>query len=326
MNIRFLITLSLMGSPVSGRTVDAAAQVQVRVGDPRRATYSELHEALKAGTSAADSVQRILQSTSPRRLWGFMRAAVRGDGDWNSGLLGLTRLAELRSRAYADSAARMQQRLKTAEFPPFPNNPGLRADDVEPSLQAIVLERRRATEGDSAVLADILRRIPTKRYNYGDAWVLGRLGAGALDSVVGRFRTADTEEFRVRYLTLLSYFTDPDLIPLLTKVYVSPDSFGIPKRYAIRASDGLLWIGTRESLHGLLDARGEARRRGVYADSSLTRGGYDFLANDSSAVISRTGQWLTSWLERLPVGPATSRCGSGSREARCQQQRVGPPS
>jgi hypothetical protein len=265
------------------------------------------------GTPAADSVQRILRSTSPSRLWRLMRAAVRGDGDWNSGLLALTRLAELRSPAYADSAARLQERLQTAEFPPFPGNPGLRAEDVEPSLQAIVLERRRAVQGDSAVLADILQRIPTKRYNHGDAWVLGRLGAGAADSVAHRFRKADSEEFRVRYLTLLSYFTDPGLVPLLTKVYVSPDSFGIPKRYAIRASDGLLWIGTRESLRALLKARLEARSRGTYADSSLARGGYDFLANDSSAVISRTGQWLTKWVADLPVNLR-------------QQQRVGPAS
>jgi hypothetical protein len=147
-----------------------------------------------------------------------------------------------------------------------------------------------------------------------------------VDSVVERFRKADTEEFRVRYLTLLSYFTDPGLIPLLTMVYVSPDSFGIPKRYAIRASDGLLWIGTRESLRALLDARAEARVRRVYADSILARGGYDFLANDSSAVISRTGQWLTTWIERLPASPASFGCEGSSKKARCQQQRVGPAS
>ncbi|HET6836736.1 MAG TPA: hypothetical protein VFH24_01770 [Gemmatimonadales bacterium] len=299
MNMRFLVTLGLLGSAIVAKPIEAAAQVQVRVGDPRRATYSELHEALKAGTPAADSVQKILSSTSPRRLWGFMRAAVQGQGDWNSGLLALTRLAELRSRAYADSAVRMQQRLKAAEFPPFPDNPGLRAEDIEPSLQAIVLERRRAVEGDSAVLTDILQRIPKKLYNHGDAWVLGRLGAGAMDSVAARFRTAESDEFRVRYLTLLSYFTNPGLIPLLSKVYVSPDSFRIPKRYAIRASDGLLWIGTRESLRALLEARAEARSRRTYADSSLARGGYDFLANDSSAVISRSGKWLTMWIAEL---------------------------
>ena len=279
----------------------AEAQVQVRVGERGRGTYSELHEALKAGTPAADSVQAILRSRSPSRLWRRMRAAVEGTGDWNAALLALTRLAELRNPAYADSASMMQQRLKAAEFPPFPGNPGLKAEDVQPSLQAIVLERRRALKGDAAVLADILRRIPSKDYDHGDAWVLGRLGAGAADSLAARFRSADSEEFRVRYLTLLSYFTDPKLIPLLTRVYVAPDSCGIPKRYAIRASDGLLWIGTRESLEALLAAREEARRRGIYADSSLARGGYDFLANDSSAVISRTGRWLTKWVEQLPA-------------------------
>ena len=277
----------------------AEAQVQVRLGEPGRATYSELHEALREGTPAADSVLTILHSKAPARLWRRMRAAVNGTGDWNSGLLALTRLATLRSRAYADSAARLQHRLERGGSPPFPANPGLKAEDLQPSLQAIVLERRRAVQGDAAVLADILARIPTKRYDHGDAWVLGRLGAGAADSVAARFRSADSEEFRVRYLTLLSYFNDPQLIPLLSRVYVAPDSFGIPKRYAIRASDGLLWIGTPASLQALLDAREEARRRQVFADSSLARGGYDFLANDSSTVISRTGKWLTQWLQDL---------------------------
>jgi hypothetical protein len=296
--VRFLwVGLVAVGSSVDPAA--AVAQVQVRIGDPRRATYSELHEALKEGTPAADSMLMIQRSQSPARLWRRMRAAVGGTGDWNSGLVALTRLAQLRSAAYADSAARMQRELKRAPSPPFPDNPGLKAEDLEPSLQAIVLERRRGVKGDSAVLADILARIPSKNYNHGDAWVLGRLGAGAADSVAARFRSADSEEFRVRYLTLLSYFTDPKLIPLLARVYVAPDSFGIPKRYAIRASDGLLWIGTRRSLQTLLDARAEAARRGAYADSSLARGGYDFLANDSSAVISRTGKWLTRWVEEL---------------------------
>jgi hypothetical protein len=291
-----VLTVALVMLMGSGQ---AAAQVQVRLGAPGNATYSELHEALREGTPAADSVLSLLHSKAPARLWGRMRAAVNGTGDWNSGLIALTRLATLRSRAYADSAARLQRRLEGGDSPPFPANPGLKAEDLQPSLQAIVLERRRAVEGDAAVLADILARIPTKRYDHGDAWVLGRLGAGAADSVAARFRAADSEEFRVRYLTLLSYFTDPKLIPLLSRVYVTPDSFGIPKRYAIRASDGLLWIGTRASLQALLDAREEARRRQVFADSSLARGGYDFLANDSSAVISRTGKWLTQWVQEL---------------------------
>jgi hypothetical protein len=275
------------------------AQVQVRVGEPGRATYSELHEGLHEGTPAADSVLKIYRSKNPAWLWGQMRAAVSGTGDWNSALVALTRLAMLRTRAYADSATRLQRKLAGGDSPPFPSNPGLTAEDLQPSLQAILLERRRALKGDAPVLADILSRIPTKRYDHGDAWVLGRLDAGAVDSVAARFRTADTEEFKVRYLTLLSYFTDPKLIPLLSEVYVAPDSFGVPKRYAIRASDGLLWIGTRASLEALLAAREKARARRTYADSSLARGGYDFLANDSSAVISRTGKWLTEWIEEL---------------------------
>ena len=277
----------------------ANAQVQVRVGVPGRATYSELHEALRNGTPVADSVKTILRAKAPGPLWRQLRRTIDGQGDWNSALLSLTRLAELRTAAYADSAARLLSFLESGGSVPFPSDPGLKPEDLEPSLQAIVLERRRQVEGDPAVLGDILSRIPSRKYNHGDAWVLGRLGAGALDSVISRFRSADTEEFRVRYLTLLSYFTDPKIIPLLARVYVAPDSFGIPKRYAVRASDGLLWVGTRGAMTALLQARARARAQGTYADSSLARGGYDFLANDSSTVISRTGKWLTRWVEAL---------------------------
>jgi hypothetical protein len=282
-----------------GGTGSAHAQVQVRVGVPGRATYSELHEALRLGTPRADSVLRIQRLRSPARLWRIARTAIGGNGDWNAGLIALTRLAELRNAAYADSARRLRATIERAEGNPFPQNPGLTPDDVTPSLQAIVLERRRAVQGDSAVLADILGRLQSKSYDHGDAWVLGRLGAGAKDSLTARFLSAGNEEFKVRYLTLLSYFTDPALIPLLGRVYAAPDSFGLPKRYAIRASDGLLWIGTRESLQTLLDARARARERGVYDDPSLRHADLDFLASDSSAVISRTGRWLTDWVESL---------------------------
>jgi hypothetical protein len=247
---------------------------------------------------------RVLRIQSPRRLWRVARTAMDGNGDWNAGLVALTHLAELRSPAYADSARRLRARLEQAEGPPFPHNPGLVADDITPSLQAIILERRRATQGDSTVLADILSRLASKQYDHGDAWVLGRLGAGARDSLWARFRSADSEEFRVRYLTLLSYFTDPALIPDLADVYAAPDSFGIPKRYAIRASDGLLWIGTRESMQALLDARAAARAHGVYDDPSLRHADLDFLGSDSSSVISRTGKWLTEWIQELPAKEA----------------------
>jgi hypothetical protein len=289
------LVLLLSAGPVS-------AQVQVRLGVPGRATYSELHEALRAGTPAADTVRRIQRTQSPARLWRMAMAAIRGTGDWQVGLLALTRLAELRSEVYADSARRLQATIEHAEGNPFPGNPGLRPEDVAPSLQAVLLERRRAVEGDSAVLADILGRLESKRYDHGDAWVLGRLGAGAADSLTARFFAADSTEFKVRYLTLLSYFTDPALVPFFARVYAAPDSFRLPQRYAIRASDGLLWIGTRESLRALLDARAAARARGVYDDPSLRHADLDFLGNDSSAVISRTGKWLTAWLAELKPG------------------------
>ena len=299
MKIGFGLGLGMLLTLAAG---PARAQVQVRLGVPGRANYSELHEALRPGTPAADTVRRIQRIRSPARLWRMVMAAVRGSGDWQSGLIAVTRLAELRSKAYADSARRLQTTIETAEENPFPENPGLKPEDVVPSMQAVILERRRAVEGDSAVLADILGRLKTKRYEHGDAWVLGRLGAGAADSLSARFLSADSAEFKVRYLTLLSYFTDPSLVPLLARIYAAPDSFGLPKRYAIRASDGLLWIGTRESLQALLDARAAARARGVYDDPALRHAGLDFLGSDSSSVISRTGRWLTAWVAEL--GPA----------------------
>jgi hypothetical protein len=295
------VTFALMAL---GRGGTADAQVQFRLGVPGRATYSELHDGLRLGTPRADSMLRVLRIRSPARLWRIARSAMDGNGDWNAGLLALTHLAELRSAAYADSARRLRARVEQAQGPPFPRNPGLVADDITQSLQAIILERRRVTAGDSAVLAGILGRLASKQYDHGDAWVLGRLGAGAKDSLWARFRSADSEEFRVRYLTLLSYFTDPALIPELARVYAAPDSFGLPKRYAIRASDGLLWIGTRESMQALLDARAAARARGVYDDPSLRHADLDFLGSDSSSVISRTGQWLTEWIQQLPAKEA----------------------
>jgi hypothetical protein len=299
--IAFALGLGL-GLPLVLTAADASAQVQLGLGVPGRTTYSELHDGLRSGTPAADSVRRIQRVKSPAVLWRMGMAAVRSSGDWQSGLIAFTRLAELRSAAYADSAHRLRTTIETAQENPFPENPGLKPEDVLPSLQAVILERRRAVEGDSAVLADILGRLASKRYDHGDAWVLGRLGAGAADSLWGRFRSAESEEFRVRYLTLLSYFTDPALVPRLARVYAAPDSFSLPKRYAIRASDGLLWIGTRESLQALLDARAAARARGVYDDPSLRHADLDFLGSDSSSVISRTGKWLTVWLGELGAG------------------------
>ena len=269
------------------------------MGDPGRSTYSELHEALRPGTRAADSVLAVLRENRPGALWRRVGAALRGDVAWNDAPLALARLAELRDRAYGDSAARLGRAIEAGEVE---GPPGQDPMDLLAPLRAVELERGRAERGDAEVLREILAMIPSGRYGVGEAWVLGRLGRAASDSVRARFLAADGAELKVRYLTLLSFSSDTGAIPLLARVYAAPDSFGIPPRYGSRASDALLWIGTGSSLVALLDARRRARERGVYAAPELSRGGYDFLANDSSAVISRTGKWLTQWVKELRPG------------------------
>ena len=234
------------------------------------------------------------------------RAAATGTAAWSrspgwpSSATGPTRTARAASRARGS---------RRAEENPFPENPGLKPEDVVPSLQAIILERRRAVEGDSAVLADILGRLAVQA-----ATTTATPGCSAGSARArrtrssARFRSASSEEFKVRYLTLLSYFTDPQLIPLLARVYAAPDSFGLPKRYAIRASDGLLWIGTRESLQALLDARAAARARGVYADPGPAArrprfSGERQLVGDQSDGEVADGRGWRSWSSagRVPV-------------------------
>jgi hypothetical protein len=277
----------------------ADGQVLIRIGEPDRATYSELHEGLRAGTPAADSARAVLREKQPAVLWRRMRAALAGRAGWNDAPLALTRLAELRDRAYADSAANLSRAIEAGVVKAPPGqDPG----DLLAPLRAVELERARETRGGAAVLKELLALIPTRQYGLGEAWVLGRLGRPASDSIAARFLAAEDNELKVRYLTLLSFADDTAAVPLLKRVYAAPDSFGVPPRYASRASDALLWIGTRSSLAALLEARDQARRRGVYAAPELGRGGYDFLANDSSAVISRTGKWLTAWMEELGPG------------------------
>ncbi len=289
-----LLTL-LVGS--AGR---AEGQVLIRVGDPGRATYSELHEGLRPGTPAADSARAVLGEKRAAVLWRRVLAALGGAAAWNDAPLALTRLAELRDRGYADSAAKLSRAIQAGQVD---GPPGQDPADLLAPLRAVELERARAVRGDPAVLKEILAMIPTREYGVGDAWVLGRLGRAGADSVQARFLAASDPELKVRYLTLLSFSADSSAIPLLHRVYAAPDSFDVPPRYASRASDALLWIGTRSSLAALLDARKQARARGVYSAPELSRGGYDFLANDSSAVISRTGKWLTEWIAEL--GPGT---------------------
>lgn len=281
------------------RPEPAVGQVLVRVGEPGRATYSELHEGLRAGTPAADSVLVLLREDRPEVLWRRVHAALADSAPWNDAHLALTRLAELRSPAFADSAASLARRIEAGEADA---PPGRDPADLLPPLRAVQLEHARAVRGDAALLRELLDLVPTGDYGLGEAWVLGRLGAGAADSLRARFLAAPAPELKVRYLTLLSFSDDTTSIPLLARVYAAPDSFGVPPRYGSRASDALLWIGTRASLQALLDARERARALGSYADPALRRGGYDFLANDSSAVISRTGKWVTEWLDDLAPG------------------------
>jgi len=284
--------LAMAAAPLEG-------QVLIRVGDPGQATYSELHEGLRPGTPAADSARAVLREKRPAVLWRRMTSALGGAAAWNDAPLALTRLAELRDRAYADSAAKLSRAIEAGEVD---GPPGQDPADLLAPLRAVELERARATRGDPAVLKEVLAMIPTRQYGVAEAWVLGRLGRAANDSIQARFLAAADTELKVRYLTLLSFSADTAAIPLLARVYAAPDSFGLPPRYASRASDALLWIGTWSSLAALLDARERARARGVYAAPELSRGGYDFLANDSSAVISRTGKWLTEWVKELRPG------------------------
>lgn len=271
----------------------AAAQVQIRLGDPSRADYSELHEGLRAGTSAADAVSRILGEPHASRLGQILQQALDDRRPWNDGLLALTRLAELRVPAWGDSARLM---LTSIEDERLRVPPGRDRWDLVQPLRALLLELERASKSDNALRDEILGRVPAGEYGLAEAWVLGRLAPPAADSLRARFLAASDEQLKVRYLTLLSFSTDTANIPLLARVFAAPDSFGIPLRYGARASDGLLWIGTRGALAALQRAREVARTRGVYADSQLMRDGFDFLANDSAAVVARTGKWLDEWL------------------------------
>jgi hypothetical protein len=272
------------------------AQVQIRLGDSTHITYSEIHEGLRPDSPAADSVRRILAAPSSRGLWRLVRKAAEGQVDWNTGLLALNRIAELREPRSMDSVIRWRRRLVNQEIPP---PPATDLNDLLPGLRAVQLELMRKRVGDLGVLKDLLPRIPDGHYDLGDAWVFGRLGAGAADSVAARFIATSDQALRIRYLTLLSFSQDTSLIPLFQRIYAAPDSFGLPLRTGQRASDGLLWIGTRRSLQALLDARAAARARGTYADPKLNHADLDFLGNDSSVAVSRTGRWVTEWLEAL---------------------------
>jgi len=291
---RKLTLVAMFLAMVAGRP--AAAQVQIRIGDPARTTYSEIHEALRDSTPAADSARRILTASSSRTLWPIVMRMMRGTVNWDTGVLALTRIAELREPASADSVRVWRKRIADHQIP---SPPAIDQADALPAFRAIELELARVKQGDLAVLGDLLTRIPDGSYDLGDAWVFGRLGDGAADTLASRFLATSDQGLRIRYLTLLSFSRDTALIPLLARIYVAPDSFNLPLRIGTRASDGLIWVGTKRSVEALLDARAAARARGTYADPRLGHANLDFLGNDSSQVISRTGRWLTEWMQRL---------------------------
>jgi hypothetical protein len=282
-----------VAAPVSG-------QVQVRLADSVRATYSELHDGLKMGSASADTVARVMALSNPAVLWRKSGQALAGKIPWNEGLLALTRLAELQKPAYADSAEQLMHRIIEGEVK---GPPGIDPGDLIEPLRTIVLQVERVKLGDAAMRTRILDAVPSGKYGLADAWTLGRLGGGTSDTLMALFKATPDENLKVRYLTLLSFSDDPVATPFLASIYESPDSAGIPPRAATRASDALMWIGTKQSLQALLDARDAARTRGVYAAAALSRDGYTFLENDSSAVISRTGKWLTEWIGVLQPWP-----------------------
>ena len=292
--------LVLLAGMALAAVTPMSAQVQIRLADSVRATYSELHDGLKMGSASADTVARVMGTSNPAILWKKSGQALAGTIPWNEGLLALTRLAELQKPAYADSAEQLMHRIMEGEVQ---GPPGIDPGDLIEPLRAIVLQVERVKVGDAAMRARILEAVPGGKYGLADAWTLGRLGGGTSDTLMALFKAAPDENLKVRYLTLLSFSDDPVATPFLAAIYESPDSAGIPARAATRASDALLWIGTKQSLEALIAARDIAKTRGVYAAPALSRDGYTFLENDSSAVISRTGRWLTDWTATLKPWP-----------------------
>ena len=61
--------------------------------------------------------------------------------------------------------------------------------------------------GDAAVLNELLAKVPTREYDVGDAWVLGRI-PGSSDSIQAGFLAASDTELKVRWLTLLTFSAD----------------------------------------------------------------------------------------------------------------------
>ena len=261
MTIRFGIGFGILLSLAAG---PARAQVQVRLGVPGRANYSELHEALRPGTPSADTVRRIQRIRSPAPLWrmAWRRSAV--PGDWHSGLIALTRLAELRSKAYADSARRLRADDRDRRGESVPREPG-------PHAPRTSCRRSRPSSSSAGAPSRATRRSsPTssagsesKQYEHGDAWVLGRLGAGAADSMVARFLSADSAGVQGSL---------PDAALLLHRpVADSAPATGLRGARQLRAAQALRASGRRTDCSG--SGRGRACRRCSMRAPRRARGG-----------------------------------------------------
>ena len=171
---------------------DAEAQVLIRVGEPGRATYSELHEGLRAGTPC-----RRLRSARPAReaarraLAADSRPRSRGRAPWNDAPLALTRLAELRdSRLCRQRGADDRQdrgRRGRGAAGAGSRGPARAAPRGPAGAGARRARRCGGAEG-------VPRPDSQPAYGVGDAWVLGRLGRAASDSLQARFLAAEDVE------------------------------------------------------------------------------------------------------------------------------------
>ena len=128
----------------------ASGQVQVRLADSTRATYSELHDGLRMGSASADTVARIMALSNPATLWRKSGQALAGKVPWNEGLLALTRLAELQKPAYADSAEQLMHRIMDGSVQ---GPPGIDPGDLIEPLRAVVLQVDRIKLGDAGMRA-----------------------------------------------------------------------------------------------------------------------------------------------------------------------------
>jgi hypothetical protein len=190
-----------------------APRCQVRMDTAGRATYSELHEALREGTACRGLRPGILLAKRGRagsvpHHW--RRSTVPAPGTRT--LLAATRLGRAaRTRGLARQRPRPPS--PSSRRGPFPFGAESRpqrgssgAFDPGHSPRA-----PRAIAGDAASGRHPSQRIPTKRYDHGSRGV----SAGSVplcrrfDTRVDFLAGPIAKMFRVRYLTLLSYCTDP---------------------------------------------------------------------------------------------------------------------